>query len=173
MKRNILLSLISVPFLIGCGGGSSTTSTTSTATISGTVPGTLIEAFCEDGTYVQVTSTDNNTSEHPFEITVPLNTNCRLVMTTNENDPDNRVITLIGFTNGTATGITFTLNEDINLTHIPLEVSYAEANDTDGDHVVDAPLNIDLNNTSNVNLTDDPVYDSDNNGIVDGYDDPT
>ena len=35
-------------FLAACGGGSSSTTTTTTSKISGTVPGTLIEAFGSD-----------------------------------------------------------------------------------------------------------------------------
>ncbi len=183
MKKNmILLSLIAIPFITGCGGTTDSTidpaasatvetATAETATISGTVPGTLIEAFCDDGTYVQVTSTQNGTNQHPFEISIPTNTNCRLVMTTNENDPANRVITPIGFINGTATGSTLTLNADVNLSHIPLELDYANANDIDMDHVVDQALLVDLNNTESVNLNDTPVLDTDADGIVDAYED--
>ena len=162
MKKRILLSMIAAPLLIiGCGGDSTTTTN---ASITGTVPGTLIEAFCDNGYYVKVTSVQNGTSEHPFEIEVPMNTNCRLVMTTNENDAANRIITPIGFTNGN----TIVLSGDINLGHIPLELSYEHAHDYDGDHVVDTPLIVDpsgaVTNTS-------PVQDSNSNDLVDSYDD--
>jgi len=165
MKKVILISLIAAPFLIvGCGGSSSTSATTSAnAKITGTVPGTLIEAFCDNGYYAQVTSTNNGTNQHPFEIEVPKNTNCRLVMTTNENDPANRVITPIAFSNGS----TITLNTDVNLGNIPLELSYQNADDKDGDHVV-APLTVNPNGASTNNA---PVQDTDGNGMVDAYDD--
>lgn len=165
MKKIIGLSLIAATsmLIVGCGGGSST-STTSSAKITGTVPGTLIEAFCDNNYYTQVTSTNNGTSEHPFEITVPTNTNCRLIMTTNENDPANRVITPIGFTNGN----TIVVSGDVNLGNIPLELNYQNADDKDGDHVVDTPLNVNPNGAS-VNNT--PVHDNDGNGMVDNYDD--
>ncbi|PHS32237.1 MAG: hypothetical protein COA92_06935 [Sulfurovum sp.] len=173
MKKNsILLSLIAIPFLVGCGGGSSdATAALATSKISGTVPGTLIEAFCEDGTYVQVTSTQNGTSQHPFEIEIPQNTNCKLVMTTNENNDTTRVITPIGFIHGTATGSTITINGDINLSHIPLALNYADVNDTNGDHVVDQALYVDLNNSTNIGVNDTPVFDTDRNGYIDAYDD--
>ena len=158
------MSLVAAPFLIvGCGGGSST-STSTNAKITGTVPGTLIEAFCDNGYYAQVTSVQNGTNQHPFEIEVPTGTNCRLIMTTNENDPANRVITPIAFSNGS----TIVLNGDIDLGNIPLELSYQNADDRDGDHVVDVPLTIDTNGT---NTNNNPVQDSDGNGMVDAYDD--
>ena len=165
-KSSIVLSItVASLLMVGCGGGSSSEPTsTSTATLSGTVPGTLIEAFCDNGYYAQVSSTQNGTSEHPFEIEVPTNTNCRLVMTTNENDPDNRIITLIGFTNGS----TIVLEQDVNLGNIPLEIEYENADDKDGDHVVDTELIVDPNGAS---TNDDHVQDDNNNDLVDSYDD--
>jgi len=164
MKKVILISLIAAPFLIvGC-GGSSSTSTSTNAKITGTVPGTLIEAFCDNNYYAQVTSTNNGTNQHPFEIEVPKNTNCRLVMTTNENDPANRVITEIAFSNGS----TITVNADVDLGNIPLELSYQNADDRDGDHVVDTPLQVNANGVSSSNT---PVQDANGNGMVDAYDD--
>ena len=163
MKKVILISLIAAPFLIvGC--GSSSTSTSTNAKITGTVPGTLIEAFCDNNYYAQVTSTNNGTNQHPFEIEVPKNTNCRLVMTTNENDPANRVITEIAFSNGS----TIVLNADVDLGNIPLELSYQNADDRDGDHVVDTPLQVNANGAASNNS---PVQDADGNGMVDAYDD--
>ena len=164
MKKVILISLIAAPFLIvGCGGGSST-STSTNAKITGTVPGTQIEAFCDNNYYAQVTSTNNGTNQHPFEIEVPKNTNCRLVMTTNENDPANRVITEIAFSNGS----TIVLNADVDLGNIPLELSYQNADDRDGDHVVDTPLQVNPNGAASNNA---PVQDANGNGMIDAYDD--
>ena len=168
MKKTILLSLIAAPFIIvGCGGGSSSTASTATsAKISGTVPGTLIEAFCADGSYAQVTSVNNGTTQHPFEISVPLNVECRLVMTTNENDPINRVITPIGFANGTTTGTTITLNANIDLGHIALSTNPATVNTVA--QVVINPLVVDINGTT---VGNNPIQDNNGNGMLDAYDD--
>jgi len=165
-KRYIALSLTVASLLaVGCGGGgSSEPTTTGSATLSGTVPGTLIEAFCDNGYYAKVASVQNGTSQHPFEIEVPTNTNCRLVMTTNENDPANRIITPIGFTDGS----TIVLNQDVDLGHIPLEIEYENADDKDGDHVVDTELIISSNGAS---TNDEYVHDDNHNDLVDSYDD--
>ena len=174
MKKNmILLSLITVPLLVGCGGGSSTTgivANNDVAKISGTVPGTLIEAYCDDGTYVQVTSTQNGTDQHPFELSIPQNTKCKVVMTTNENDPINRVITPIGYVQGTATGTTLSLTGDIDLGNVPLALSPSDINDTNNDQVSDTSLDVVLD-TSNATLSNTSVQDTDNDGTVDAYND--
>ena len=169
MKRAILLSLIAAPFImVGCGGGSSSSSTATLAKITGTVPGTLIEAFCADGTYAQVTSTQNGTTQHPFEISVPQNVECRLVMTTNENDPVNRIITPIGFATATATGLTVSLNQDLNLGHVPLPLDPNTV--TTNNQVVVDPLLVDINSTTST-VNNAPIYDNNSNGIIDAYED--
>lgn len=146
-----LSALASALILAGCGGSSTTetaiaeTDTTTTDTlskISGTVPGTLIEAFCADGSYYQVKSTDNNTDEHPFEIEIPNTLSCSLVMTTNEDDAANRVITQIGMITADANGTLFRAAADINLGNIPLAMNHSDINDANGDHVSDDILNI-------------------------------
>ena len=174
-------------FFVACGGGSSTTPTkgVSTSKITGTVPGTLIEAFCDDGSYAKVSSVKNGTDKHPFEIIVPNNTQCKLVMTTNENDANNRVITPIGFVKTSSTGTTLKLNDDIDLGNIPLSLNYADVADGNNDHVVDSPLNVNLDNKAPAEVSDtkvksydkdddghiDVYQDKDNNGVVDAYDD--
>ncbi len=88
--------------LAACGGGSDTASSLtskSSFSLSGTVPGTLIEAFCEDGSYYSINSDNNGTTEHPFALKLPTDLSCRLVMTTNEDDPSNKVVTAIKFVN--------------------------------------------------------------------------
>ncbi|WP_052746144.1 hypothetical protein [Sulfurovum lithotrophicum] len=164
-----------VPFIIGCsGGGSSTPAGTATsatmATVSGTVPGTFIEAFCEDGYYAQVTSNNNGTSQHPFEIDIPTNTNCTMIMTTNEKDPANRCISQVGFDTGNTTGKTFKITEDMNMGHIPLPMQYSDVKDVDGDHVIDDCLYV-KTSMDNMVVNDIPVMDRDQNGMVDSYDD--
>jgi len=173
-----LSALASAFILAGCGGGSSTTDTVNTTNIttdslskiSGTVPGTLIEAFCEDGSYYKVKSTDNNTDEHPFEIEIPSTLSCSLVMTTNENSETTRVITQIGMITSDANGTLFTAAADIDLGHIPLAMDPSNINDTNGDHVSDDILSIQVDGTSIVVELENPL-DDDNDGLVNVYED--
>ena len=173
MKTTSLkLSALAAGFILaGCGGGgSSATSTTQTSKISGTVPGTLIEAFCEDGSYYKVNSIHNNTDEHPFEIEVPSNVSCSLVMTTNEDNNETKVVTQIGVITSDANGTLFTAAEDIDLGHIPLAMDPSNITDTNGDHVSDEILHIQVDGTSIVIELDNPL-DDDNDGLVNVYED--
>lgn len=173
-----LSALASAFILAGCGGGSSTTDTVNTTNIttdslskiSGTVPGTLIEAFCADDSYYKVISTDNNTDEHPFEIEIPSTVSCSLVMTTNENDEATKVITQIGVITSDANGTLFTATGDINLGHIPLAMDPSDINDANGDHVSDDILSIQVDGISIEVELENPL-DDDNDGLVNVYED--
>jgi len=167
-------ALASALLLAGCGGSSTAdtvdTTTVSSSKISGTVPGTLVEAFCEDGSYYFVKSTDNNTTEHPFEIEIPGTVGCSLVMTTNEDDNASRVVTQIGFIAPNASGTLFTAAADINLGHIPLAMDPSNINDINGDHVSDDILSIQVDSTSIVVELENPL-DDDADGLVNVYED--
>jgi len=169
-----LSALASALILVGCDGSSTTdtavTSTNSLSKISGTVPGTLIEAFCADGSYYKVTSTDNNTNEHPFELEIPSTVSCSLVMTTNENDEAKKVITQIGVITSDANGTLFTASGDINLGNIPLAMDPSDINDANGDHVSDDILSIQVDGTSIVVELENPL-DDDDDGLVNVYED--
>jgi len=173
-----LSALASALILAGCGGSSTTetaitettTTTGSLSKITGTVPGTLIEAFCADGSYYQVKSTENNTDEHPFEIEIPNTLSCSLVMTTNEDDAANRVITQIGLITPDANGTLFRAAADINLGNIPLAMNHSDINDINSDHVSDDILNIQVDGTSIVIELENPL-DDDNDGLVNVYED--
>ncbi|MBU0721280.1 hypothetical protein KJ877_08055 [bacterium] len=168
-----LSAVASALILAGCGGGSSTTSTSSTpltSTISGTVPGTLIEAFCTDGSYYFVKSTDNGTAEHPFELEIPNTLSCSLVMTTNEDNNVSRVVTQIGMFTPDTSSTLFKAAKDIDLGYIPLEMDYTQVIDVNGDHVSDNVLSIDINGTSIVIELENPL-DNDDDGLVDVYED--
>ncbi|MDM5271979.1 hypothetical protein PGH07_07295 [Sulfurovum sp. zt1-1] len=169
-----LLSLAAIPFLIGCGGSSSVVQNTGTqtATISGTVPGTKIEAFCADGTYASTNSVQNSTSEHPFTLSVPEDTECRLVMTTNENDPDNRIITDIVFIDTqNVSNNSIQVSGDIDLGYIDLPMEYSQAIDENGDHVNDTPQEVNVDPQSAQVSNDDNPYDSNHNETIDIYED--
>ena len=185
MKRfytviGIALSLTMATLIIGCGGSSTAdtatadtaiTTTDSLSKISGTVPGTLIEAFCADGSYYKVNSTDNNTDEHPFEIEIPSTVSCSLVMTTNENDNASRVVTQIGMITPTASGTLFTATADIDLGNIPLAMDPSDINDINGDHVSDDILSIQVDGTSIVVDELENSLDDDDDGLVNAYED--
>lgn len=176
--------------LVGCGGGGDTSTATdgddntqtpttnttkSTYNVSGSVPGTLIEAFCKDGTYHSINSTDNGTSSHPFTLTLPSDVNCKFIMTTNEKDVDTskHIITPLLFNDGTTTSSYFQLSDDMDIGYVPLPMSgegvqtpltisntKLQVNSFSYD-----PLDIDNDGTPNV------YEDDDNDGIVNKDDD--
>jgi len=63
--------MLSSSLLTACGSNNSASISDNTASISGTVPGTKIEAFADNGAYYVVHSTDDGTTQHPFELVVP------------------------------------------------------------------------------------------------------
>ncbi|WP_051347104.1 c-type cytochrome [Thiomicrorhabdus chilensis] len=174
----LLSGLSAAMLLAACGGGGSSSDsinevTTSGAVISGTVPGTKIEAFCADGLYYSVNSTDDGSNEHPFSLTVSSGVDCHLVMTTNEHDADNRVITPIIINSGTVSSGVLNLQAPLNMGYVPLAMSLAEIVDTNGDGVSDQPLEVALTLPDGVvvrELSIDPL-DDDKDGIPDSYDD--
>lgn len=157
---------------IGCSSDDSA-STVATSKITGTVPGTLIEAFCSDGSYYYVNSTDNNTSEHPFELEIPQTVNCRLVMTTNEDNVSTKVVTPIGIATSDGNTTLFTASSElIDLGYVDLEMDRSAIVDSNGDGVCDQVLTVTLSNNEviNVTLSDDPM-DKDGDGILNVYED--
>jgi cytochrome c553 len=175
----VLSGITMAILLASCGGGgSSDTATTSvgtsstTSVVSGTVPGTLIEAFCADGTYYHVNSTNDGTGEHPFSLSLTNNVDCRLVMTTNEGDIGSRVITSIQINSGLVTSGLINMSEDFELGYIPLSLTRVGV-DNDGDGVADSPLEVPLMLPDGVVIRDvsyDPL-DKDGDDIPDVYND--
>jgi len=178
IRRPFMLTSLSAALLLaGCGGSGSSgtpTSQVSTASITGTVPGTLIEALCTDGSYYSTHSTDDGSSQHPFSLTLPAGINCQLVMTTNEGQT-NQIITPIRIqSNGVTSGLMNT-TVAFNLGYVPLLMDRADPafRDTNGDGVVDEPLVITPDLPEGTNLTElsqNPL-DSDNDGIPNVYED--
>ena len=180
MKKKIMISLTSILAgisFVGCGGGSDSSTlvdseetTPSTYAITGTVPGTIIEAYCSDGSYYSTTSNDNGTSEHPFSLSIPKNLDCKLVMITNETDPNptNWIITPIEFEVNTSLGTYLSIDKDIDLGNIPLETPGVNSW-TSG---VKTPLMITITdeNTHVKSLQNDPM-DTDNDGVPNTYED--
>lgn len=185
-KWPAILTVSSLGLLLAaCGGGSSsdiTSLTADTATVSGTVPGTFIEAFCADGRYFSTHSEQNGIAQHPFELELPVGLACRLVMTTNER-AQNRIITAIQLQANGETGGNFALSSALNLGYVPLakdddgdgidDISGQNIIDSNGDGVVDDPLAHDLGSNTALmvrQLSNDPL-DSDGDDIPDYYED--
>jgi len=153
---------------VGC--GESLSSSQQMAKVSGTVPGTLIEVFCEDGSYYSTTSVQNGTDQHPFEIEVPMNTNCRIVMTTNENDPANKVVTPIGIVTADGNSTLFRAEGDVDLGYVDLAMDRAFIVDIEGDGVSDEAFEIEVEDgLLSVELQNDPM-DKDGDGLLNVYD---
>lgn len=160
-NKKLLLQPLSIAIasllLTACGssGGGSTAITGGTATISGTVPGTTIEAFADNGGYYVAHSTDNGTTEHPFSLELPAGMGVRLVMTTNEGTAD-EVISPIGFRDNTTqvhTRIVLGKDDSVEIGYVPLAMSRVQAagdvdgdgdnDDIDNDGVLDSPFMLD------------------------------
>ncbi len=169
----------------GGGGGGSTgggvagsVAASGGLTLTGTVPGTLIEAFCDDGSYHVVTSTQNGTNRHPFEIPLPAGLACRIVMITNETDPANRVVTPIKLVKRSGQGgiAVSATGRRIDLGHVDLAMSrLAMRADSNGDGVEDIPREIMLDEDDadelEIHHRDADPMDTDNDGIVNRYED--
>ncbi|BBP46919.1 hypothetical protein THMIRHAS_22920 [Thiosulfatimonas sediminis] len=166
------LSVIPLSILLSaCGGGGDTTTapaTPASVSLSGTVPGTLIQAFCSDGSNPSVGSVPNGTTEHPFSLELPYQVDCRIVMITNEGTLD-QVITPLTF-NGDSI---INMRTQFDLGYVPLAMSPDDIVDVNGDGVSDDPLNVTVQTVDGVavySLDYDPM-DKDDNQIPDYYDD--
>ena len=182
MKKIITIPVMvsTVAMIAACGGGGGSSSTPASKpdfNLTGTVPGTLIEAFCEDGSYYAVNSETNSSSRHPFKLKLPTNLSCRLVMTTNENDPDNKVVTPIKFINSSGTeSIAFRGKNDFDLDHVDLALNRAEMrSDLNNDGVEDIAKELILNGSASASIevlvTENDPLDNDNDGIINIYED--
>jgi len=178
MKHTTLYTLISTSLLLtACGGGGSTGTTTALSTyqMTGTVPGTLIEAYCDDGSIHKVNSTKNSTNKHPFALKLPKNQACRVVMITNEKDQAKKVVTPIKFIDqqGKSSIIISSKGGDIDVGHVSLSLTRAGMTaDTNSDGVEDIPMEVILNDADAkiVQRATDPM-DRDKDGILNVYED--
>lgn len=176
MPHTRLAAAIATALLLSaCNSGGGDTANATDFNLSGTVPGTLIEAFCDDGGYHATSSAPDGTNRHPYSLTLPMGVTCRLVMTTNEDDPAERVVTPIRFVDGNGRGgIAFTSSgEDIDLGHVALAMSRAGMRaDANGDGVEDLPLDVSVGDKP-LRITDnaDDPLDRDGDGILNLYED--
>jgi len=158
-KYSSLAIAVTTALLAACGGGggSSSGSTAGGAgpamgTITGTVPGTKIEAFGDNGSYYETTSVNNNTSKHPFSLQVPAGVGVHVVMTMdqNDNDPTNDVVQPIGFKdkNGVMQSrLVLGAGDKADMGNIPLVSTRQAATvaglDNNGDGILDTPMVLD------------------------------
>ncbi|MCK9530622.1 MAG: hypothetical protein M0R77_08700 [Gammaproteobacteria bacterium] len=174
MKHSFRITLFAVVsgLLSACSsGGGDSGATGATVNITGTVPGTRIEAFADNGAYYVTDSVDNGTAAHPFTLAVPARMGLRLLMTTNPGTAD-EVVTPLGWRgNDSALHTRLLLGgcAQVDLGHVPIPVgpNAAASLDADGDGVLDAPFVLDDQGARNP-LTQ---CDADGDGMND-WDDP-
>ncbi len=184
-KKSLIISTLTAgALLMGC-NISNNTSKEDIAIVQGLVPGTLIEAFCYDGSYHKTYSINNNSSKHPFEIEIPKGVKCSFIMTTNEDSNSTKIITPILFQKDNEIGAFITLNsKTLELGYIDLPTNKDNINDNNNDLVVDDPLIVNINEASvgitpkspnSMDKDGDGIInlyeDDDNDGIINWYDD--
>jgi len=147
----LIIPLFTIVFIFfGCNASKKSSSDSSNdsndnnfTVIRGSLPGTLIEAICDDNKYFSTYSVQIGV-QHPFELEIESGLNCRLVMTTNEGTSDN-IITNIEFIENNASGDIFKgLAHNINLGFIPLETIKVNIVDDNNDSIVDSPIILEL-----------------------------
>lgn len=181
-KPKLLPLSISV-LLAACSSGGAEQQPGGTATYSlrGSVPGTLIEAFCEDGRYFS-THSDRSTrrSRHPFELDLPIGLSCRLVMTTGEDTPE-ALVTPIGFNKLRNSSIAFEGYGDIDIGYVALvlgsdpgcaQVPATPVYDLDCNGIQDTPVYVEIDSYDFEVITrvSDPL-DDDRDYLIDAYED--
>jgi hypothetical protein len=185
MKKTTLASVISSALLLtACGGGGGGISGSGVARYSllGNVPGTTIEAYCDDGSFHEVDSDASaGNAEHPFTLdTLPVNTPCRVVVITHpagEVVTDaNKVVTPVEFmdANGNVSLAVTSAGGDVDLKNELMDVNLTRT-DLDNDGIPDVidtkqVVALDDNDAKVINKTSDPL-DADGDGIVNAYED--
>ncbi len=174
------LLALSISALLAACSSSGTEQSDTTYNLRGTVPGTTIEAFCDDGRYFS-TQSDHSVedSQHPFNLELPIGLSCRLVMTTGEGA--DAWATPIGFFNVNTSSIAFESDDDIDIGHVALYlekdpgcdlVPATPTYDFNCDGVQDLPIYIEIDDDDFEIITyvADPL-DDDRDNIVDAYED--
>lgn len=176
IREQLFITVVFTSFILsGCGTSNATNDSIDNnfTILEGTVPGTLIEAYCIDGSYYKVNSTQNSSTKHPFTLSIPKNLNCHLVMITNEDDPTTKVITPISIVTQEGSGSLFYGKSDkVNLSHIPLALNRDDIIDRTGDGVSDKLLEVEVFSGTLVTVqsANDPM-DDDEDGIINIYED--
>lgn len=184
MRQFIKPTLLSITIgaaLAGCSSSGDQEAMQSKYSILGRVPGTLIEAFCDDGRYFSTHSDSSGSDDqHPFELELPVNLSCRLVMTTGE-DSSSPVVTPIGFISAEISSIAFQGDRDIDIGYIPLAmqpdpgcalIPPSPTYDNDCDGIVDSPIYVEVEaDEIKIILASSDPMDEDRDNIIDAYED--
>jgi len=174
--RLAALAFLTLLLLAGCGGGGGLLADggiIGTGSIIGTVPGTVIEAYGDNGDYKQTFSELNNSDKHPFSLHLDAGIGYYLVMIINEGT-GNEIIIPIAFP-GNKQGEVFARivlreGQEIDLGHIALYTDCANVpfeSDPDDDCILDKPFILNEAEGSNNPLRQ---MDADDDG-TDDYDD--
>jgi len=183
--RGVFLALMILLLLAGCGGGGGDLAAggiIGTGSIVGTVPGTIIEAYGDQGQYEEAYSEINNTDRHPFQLHLEAGVGYYLVMIINEGKANEEIVMPIAFP-GNKPGEVFAriiVREDevIDLGHIPLFIDCSEVpldSDPDEDCILDKPFILNEDEGSNNPLRqmnadndEDNDYEDDDHGYGHG-----
>ena len=229
MKKNlILMSLVAIPLLVGCGSGEiedyipgdisedtsigqddptndtvDTTGNIEMSSLSGDItyyltqeetaaaaealvlgepaeamPETRVEVFCENNYYFKeyvvenIPTVEGTVPTYSYNISAPQDSACRLVFTTSELDPEQRIITNVSFSI-TEDNAFVTNDTEVNFSTIELDRSYDSFKDFDGNHIYNSNILINLIDTETLYSTDSGIspYDYNGDGVLDFYED--
>ena len=113
--------------------------------IKGTVPGTLIQAYCSDNRLYSTNSIDNGTTQHPFSLEVPKDSDCSLEMVTNEDKPNQSVTVSILFKSDEINSTILHVDvKSIDLGYVDLPMSRDAIVDEDKNGVSDEPFIVEV-----------------------------
>ncbi len=173
---NFILSLLLALLLVACNDTSDSSNdamSNNFTVIRGTVPGTLIEAYCDDGSYFYAKSVHNNSTKHPFSLKVPRNLRCRLIMITNEENIDKKIVTHINLVTANVSHTVFkSVEPTAQLGYIDLALERNNIADSNGDGVADEVFDVSYDGTSlQVSTTQEDIFDDDGDGIINIYED--
>lgn len=181
MKLSTILTISTVSLLLiqGCNknntvkdsNGSPIVATTMVSKVKGNTPSpSLIEAFCLNGGYHKASTSQNS---NIFELIIPTNIGCHLVITNNQNDVNNTIITPLSIKENNHESSAFKVQGDVlNLGEINLITKLKQITDINGDHVTDTPFQVIITSGDiEVISSNQDIMDTDDDGIINLFED--